>query len=143
VTEPTVDARTQLQLELGDAYVVVRVVASGGMATVWLAHYKNHKRPVAIKVLHPHLAASLGADRFQREIEVAARLQHPHILSVHDSGDANGLLWFSMPYIEGETLRTRLEREKQLPVDEAIRITREASQALQYAHYLGVVHRDI
>ena len=113
------------------------------MATVWLAHDKKHKRPVAIKVLHPHLAASLGADRFQREIEVAARLQHPHILSVHDSGDANGLLWFSMPFIEGETLRARLEREKQLPVDEAIRITREASQALQYAHNHGVVHRDI
>ena len=143
VTEPAVDARTQLQLALGDAYVVERELGSGGMATVWLAHDKKHKRPVAIKVLHPHLAASLGADRFQREIEVAARLQHPHILSVHDSGDAKGLLWFSMPFVEGETLRTRLERERQLPVDEAIRITREASQALQYAHNHGVVHRDI
>jgi TolB-like protein len=143
VTEPAVDARALLQSALGDAYVVERELGSGGMATVWLAHDKKHKRPVAIKVLHPHLAASLGADRFQREIEVAARLQHPHILSVHDSGDANGLLWFSMPFIEGETLRARLEREKQLPVDEAIRITREASQALQYAHNHGVVHRDI
>ena len=143
MTEPAVDARALLQSALGDAYVVERELGSGGMATVWLAHDKKHKRPVAIKVLHPHLAASLGADRFQREIEVAARLQHPHILSVHDSGDANGLLWFSMPFIEGETLRARLEREKQLPVDEAIRITREASQALQYAHNHGVVHRDI
>lgn len=113
------------------------------MATVWLARDQKHKRPVAIKVLHPHLAASLGADRFQREIEVAARLQHPHILSVHDSGSANGLLWFSMPFVEGETLRAHLERDGQLPVDEAIRITREASQALQYAHDHGVVHRDV
>ncbi|MEP7066873.1 MAG: protein kinase [Gemmatimonadota bacterium] len=143
MTEPVVDPRTQLQSALGDAYVVEREVGSGGMATVWLAHDRKHKRPVAIKVLHPHLAASVGADRFQREIEVAARLQHPHILSVHDSGNANGLLWFSMPFIEGETLRARLERERQLPVAEAVRITREASQALQYAHNHGVVHRDI
>jgi len=137
------DPRAQIQSALGDAYVVEREVGSGGMATVWLAHDKKHKRPVAIKVLHAHLAASLGADRFQREIEVAARLQHPHILSVFDSGNANGLLWFSMPFVEGETLRARLEREKQLPVNEALRITREASQALQYAHEHGVVHRDI
>src|SRR5512140_3637565 len=143
MTEPVVDPRAQIQSALGDAYVVEREVGSGGMATVWLAHDTKHKRPVAIKVLHAHLAASLGADRFQREIEVAARLQHPHILSVFDSGNANGLLWFSMPFVEGETLRARLERERQLPVDEALRITREASQALQYAHEHGVVHRDI
>ena len=104
---------------------------------------EKHKRPVAIKVLHAHLSASLGADRFQREIEVAARLHHPHILSVFDSGNANGLLWFSMPFVEGETLRARLERERQLPIDEALRITREAAQALQYAHEHGVVHHDI
>jgi eukaryotic-like serine/threonine-protein kinase len=143
MTEPVIDPRAQIQSALGDAYVVEREVGSGGMATVWLAHDKKHKRPVAIKVLHAHLAASLGADRFQREIEVAARLQHPHILSVFDSGNANGLLWFSMPFVEGETLRARLERERQLPVGEALRITREASQALQYAHEHGVVHRDI
>ena len=143
MTEPVIDARTQLQTALGDAYTVERELGNGGMATVWLAHDRKHKRPIAIKVLHAHLAASLGADRFQREIEVAARLQHPHILSVFDSGNANGLLWFSMPFVEGETLRTRLEREKQLPVDEALRITRDASQALQYAHDHGVVHRDI
>ena len=113
------------------------------MATVWLVLDRKHKRHVALKVLHPELAASLGADRFEREIEVAARLQHPHILSVHDSGNANGLLWFTMPFVEGETVRGRIEREGQLPVDEAIRITREASQALQYAHDHGVVHRDI
>jgi serine/threonine protein kinase/tetratricopeptide (TPR) repeat protein len=143
VTDSAIDDRAQLQSALGDAYVVERQLGRGGMATVWLAHDTKHKRPVAIKVLHADLAASLGAERFQREIEVAARLQHPHILSVHDSGSANGVLWFSMPFVEGETLRAHLEREKQLPVDEAIRITREASQALQYAHDHGVVHRDI
>ncbi|HSU94383.1 MAG TPA: serine/threonine-protein kinase, partial [Gemmatimonadaceae bacterium] len=143
MTGPVTDPRAQIQSALGDAYVVEREIGSGGMATVWLAHDKKHKRPVAIKVLHAHLAASLGADRFQREIEVAARLHHPHILSVFDSGNANGLLWFSMPFVEGETLRARLEREKQLPIDEALRITREAAQALQYAHDHGVVHRDI
>jgi len=143
VTDPNADARAQLQTALGDAYIVERQLGRGGMATVWLAQDQKHKRPVAIKVLHADLSASLGADRFQREIEVAARLQHPHILTVHDSGNANGLFWFSMPFVEGETLRARLERESQLPVDEALRITREAAQALQYAHDRGIVHRDI
>ncbi len=143
MTDSAADAREHLQSALGGAYTVERELGRGGMATVWLAHDLKHKRPVALKVLHADLAASLGPDRFQREIEVAAGLQHPHILSVHDSGNANGLLWFSMPFVEGETLRTRLDRDGQLPVDEAVRITREAAQALQYAHDHGVVHRDI
>ncbi|MDQ2768549.1 MAG: serine/threonine protein kinase, partial [Gemmatimonadota bacterium] len=143
MTDSDIDARAHLQSALGDAYTVERQLGHGGMATVWLVLDRKHQRHVALKVLHPELAASLGADRFQREIEVAARLQHPHILSVHDSGNANGLLWFTMPFVEGETLRARIEREGQLPVTESIRITREASQALQYAHDHGVVHRDI
>jgi Tol biopolymer transport system component len=113
------------------------------MATVYLAHDLKHDRPVALKVLRAELAASLGPDRFRREIHLAARLQHPHILSVHDSGEAAGQLWFTMPYVEGESLRTRLTREGQLPIEAALRITREAAQALQYAHDHGVIHRDI
>jgi serine/threonine-protein kinase len=113
------------------------------MATVFLAHDLRHERPVALKVLHPELAASLGPDRFLREIKLAARLQHPHILTVHDSGDAGGRLWFTMPFVEGESLRDRLRRERQLPVEDALRVTREAAQALQYAHSHGVIHRDI
>jgi serine/threonine-protein kinase len=98
---------------------------------------------VALKTLHPELAASLGSDRFLREIKLAARLQHPHILSVHDSGEAAGLLWFTMPYVEGESLRDRLQREHQLPLDDAVRISHEAARALDYAHRHGVVHRDV
>jgi serine/threonine-protein kinase len=113
------------------------------MATVYLAQDLKHDRPVALKVLLPELAASLGPERFQREIKLAARLQHPHILTVHDSGETAGQLWFTMPYVEGESLRERLRRERQLPVDDAVRIAREAAQALQYAHEHGVVHRDI
>jgi serine/threonine-protein kinase len=113
------------------------------MATVYLAQDVKHDRPVALKVLLPELAASLGPDRFQREIRLAARLQHPHILTVHDSGETAGQLWFTMPYVEGESLRDRLRRERQLPVEDALRITREAAQALQYAHEHGVIHRDI
>src|SRR6058998_2910352 len=113
------------------------------MATVYLAHDLRHDRPVALKVLLPELAASLGPDRFQREIKLAARLQHPHILTVHDSGETAGQLWFTMPFVEGESLRDRLRRERQLAVEDAVRITREAAQALQYAHEHGVVHRDI
>jgi len=113
------------------------------MATVFLAHDLKHDRPVAVKVLHPELAAALGPERFHREIMLAARLQHPHILSVHDSGEAAGQLWFTMPFVEGESLRDRLTREKQLPVEDALRIVREAGLALEYAHQHGVVHRDI
>ena len=137
------DLRDQLQTSLGAAYTVGRELGRGGMATVYFATDVRHDRPVALKVLHPDLGVSLGAERFQREIKLAARLQHPHILTVHDSGEASGLLWFTMPFIEGESLRDRLRREGQLPVADAVRIAREAADALEYAHQHGVVHRDI
>ena len=133
----------QLAEALRDRYVLERELGRGGMATVYLAHDLKHKRPVALKVLRPELAASLGPERFQREIEFAARLQHPHILTVLDSGDVAGQLWFTMPYVEGESLRTRLTREGQLPIEAALRIAGEAAQALQYAHDHRVIHRDI
>jgi hypothetical protein len=114
------------------------------MATVFLAQDTKHRRSVALKVLHPDLAASLGPERFRREIELAAKLQHPHILSVYDSGEtAGGQLWFTMPFVEGESLRDRLQRERQLPVGDALRITREIASALDYAHQRGVIHRDV
>ena len=128
---------------LRDRYVLERELGRGGMATVYLAHDLRHDRPVALKVLHPELAHALGPERFQREIRLAARLQHPHILTVLDSGETAGQLWFTMPFVEGESLRERLRREKQLPVDEALRIAREAADALDYAHRHGVIHRDI
>ncbi|HTK42470.1 MAG TPA: serine/threonine-protein kinase, partial [Gemmatimonadales bacterium] len=137
------DLATPLAAALRDRYTLERELGRGGMATVYLAQDLRHDRPVALKVLMPELAASLGAERFQREIKLAARLQHPHILTVLDSGEAAGQLWFTMPYVEGESLRDRLRRERQLPVEDALRITREAAQALQYAHEHGVVHRDI
>jgi serine/threonine-protein kinase len=108
-----------------------------------LAHDLKHDRPVALKVLHPELAQVLGPERFLREIRRCARLQHPHILAVHDSGNADGQIWFTMPYVEGETLRSRLLRERQLPVDDALRITREVADALHSAHQHGVIDRDI
>src|SRR5258708_8263381 len=113
------------------------------MATVCLAEDLKHHRSVAIKVLHAELTAALGAERFLREIEIAARLQHPHILPLYDSGAAAGFLYYVMPYVEGESLRDRLVREKQLPWDETVRITSEVANALAYAHSHGVVHRDI
>jgi serine/threonine-protein kinase len=138
-----------LREALAGRYRIERELGRGGMATVYLARDLRHDRPVALKVLHPDLARSLGPDRFQREIRLAARLQHPHILTVLDSG-AGGptgsgadALWFTMPFVEGETLRDRLRREKQLPVDDAVRIAREAADGLGYAHGHGVIHRDI
>ncbi|MEZ0332940.1 MAG: serine/threonine-protein kinase, partial [Gemmatimonadales bacterium] len=128
---------------LRDRYLIERELGRGGMATVYLAHDLRHDRPVALKVLHPDLAHALGPERFQPEIRLAARLQHPHILTVLDSGEAAGQLWFTMPFVEGESLRDRLRREKQLPVDESLRIAREAADALDYAHRHGVIHRDI
>ena len=113
------------------------------MATVYLARDLKHDRRVALKVLHPELAAALGQERFHREIMLAARLQHPHILTVLDSGEAAAQLWFTMPFVEGESLRDRLNRKKQLPVEDALRIAREAAEALDYAHRSGVVHRDV
>ena len=124
-------------------YRVLRMLGQGGMATVYLARDERHRRSVALKVLHPELAHALGAERFLREIEVAANLSHPHILPLHDSGEAAGLLYYVMPYVEGESLRDRLTRETQLPVDEALQIAREVADALAYAHGQGVIHRDI
>ena len=140
---PLSDLPAPLAAALRDRYTLERPLGRGGMATVYLARDLKHDRPVALKVLLPELAATLGPERFQREIKLAARLQHPHILTVLDSGEAAGRLWFTMPYVEGESLRDRLRRERQLPVEDALRITREAAQALQYAHEHGVVHRDI
>src|SRR6476619_4488763 len=113
------------------------------MATVYLARDTRHDRPVAIKVLRPELAASIGADRFLREIKVAAHLQHPNILALYDSGEAAGFLYYVMPYVEGESLRERLEREKPLPVDEAVHHAKAIASALDYAHRQKIVHRDI
>ena len=137
------DLRAQLQSALAERYTLERELGRGGMATVYLAQDLKHDRPVALKVLHPELAASLGPDRFLREIKLAARLQHPHIMTVLDSGESAGHLWFTMPYIEGESLRDRLTRERQLPIADAVRLTREAALALDFAHRQGVVHRDI
>src|SRR5438270_5098549 len=113
------------------------------MATVYLAHDHKHGRPVAIKVLAPELAAAVGRERFLREIETAARLTHPHILPLHDAGEADGLLYYVMPYVEGEWLRDRLTREDQLSIEDAIAITREAASALSHAHGHDVIHRDV
>src|SRR6185437_9930080 len=135
--------RAELELGLSGRYVLERELGRGGMATVWLARDLKHDRPVALKVLHPDLASSLGPERFQREIRLAARLQHPHILTVYDSGESGGQLWFTMPFVEGQSLRERLGQTGRLPLNEALRITREVAQALEYAHEHGIVHRDI
>jgi serine/threonine-protein kinase len=140
---PMADPVATLREGLRDRYAFERELGRGGMATVFLARDLKHDRPVALKVLHPELAASLGPERFLREIKLAARLQHPHILTVLDSGETAGRLWFTMPFVEGESLRDRLRRERQLAIEDALRITREAAQALQYAHGHGVIHRDI
>jgi eukaryotic-like serine/threonine-protein kinase len=132
-----------LSTALADRYRIERELGSGGMATVYLAHDLRHERDVAVKVLHPDLGAALGGGRFLAEIRTTARLQHPHILPLLDSGDANGLLYYVMPYVTGETLRARLEREQLLPIDDAIRIAREVADALGHAHAHGVIHRDI
>jgi serine/threonine-protein kinase len=137
------DILASLQTALADRYHVEREIGRGGMATVYLARDLKHERPVAIKVLHPELGMALGPERFLREIRYAARLQHPHILTVLDSGEAAGLLWYAMPYVEGESLRDRLGREVQLDLDDALRIAHEVSEALGYAHEHGVVHRDV
>ncbi len=133
----------RLSAALADRYRIVRQIGAGGMATVYLAEDIKHHRQVAIKVLKPELAAVLGAERFVQEITTTAQLQHPHILPLFDSGSADGFLFYVMPYIEGETLRQKLDRETQLGVEESIRITREVADALDYAHRNGVIHRDI
>ena len=137
------EALSRLATTLADRYRVERELGDGGMATVYLAHDLRHDRDVAIKVLHPDLGAALGAERFLVEIRTRARLQHPHILPLLDSGEANGLLYYVMPYVIGETLRDRLERERQLPVEDAVRIACEVADALGEAHAHGIVHRDI
>ena len=128
---------------LADRYRIERELGAGGMATVYLAHDVRHDRKVALKVLRPELAAILGADRFLQEIKTTANLQHPHILPLHDSGEVDGVVFYVMPFVEGESLRDRLHREHQLPVEDALRITTEVASALDYAHRHGVVHRDI
>ena len=132
-----------LRTALAERYLIERELGSGGMATVYLATDIRHRRSVAVKVLHPELSAVLGPERFLKEIEVTASLQHPHILPLFDSGSADGQLFYVMPLVDGETLRARLERERQLPVADALRIAREVADALSYAHQRGVVHRDI
>ncbi|MBS1240986.1 MAG: protein kinase [Gemmatimonadetes bacterium] len=133
----------RLQAGIGERYRFERQLGEGGMAVVYLAHDLRHDRRVAIKVLKPELASDIGPDRFLREIRIAAGLTHPHILPVYDSGEADGLLFYVMPNMEGQSLRDRMDREGMLPLDEALRITREVADALSYAHSHGVVHRDI
>ena len=133
----------RLSSALSDRYRLERELGQGGMATVYLAHDLKHDRDVAIKVLHPDLGAALGGERFLTEIRTTARLQHPHILPLLDSGEADGLLYYVMPLVTGETLRARLERERQLPIADAVRIAREVASALDYAHRQNVIHRDI
>jgi len=137
------DPIARLNTALDGRYHIERELGEGGMATVYLAEDIRHNRKVALKVLKPELAAVVGAERFLSEIETTARLQHPNILPLFDSGEADSFLFYVMPHVEGETLRDRLEREKQLPVDEAVRMAIEVAEALHSAHERGVVHRDI
>jgi eukaryotic-like serine/threonine-protein kinase len=133
----------RLTTALADRYTIERELGAGGMATVYLAQDLKHDRKVAIKVLRPGLAAVIGAERFLSEIRTTAKLNHPHILALHDSGEADGFLFYVMPLVEGESLRERMTRDKTLPVNEAVRLTREVADALAYAHADGVIHRDI
>jgi len=137
------DSLERLREGLAGKYRIDRELGRGGMATVYLAIDEQRDRSVALKILHPDLAATLGSERFQREVKLASKLQHPHILSVYDSGDAGGQLWYTMPFVQGESLRDRMDREGQLPIRDAMRIARESALALDYAHRNGVVHRDI
>lgn len=137
------DPFPQIAAALADRYDVKHRIGIGGMATVYLAEDRRHQRPVAIKVLQPELAATLGSDRFLREISIAARLQHPHILTLIDSGEAGGFLYYVMPFVEGESLRRRLNHEGELPVEDVVEIMHDLADALAHAHAQGVVHRDI
>ena len=137
------EINSRLATALADRYRIGRELGAGGMATVYLAEDLKHKRQVAVKVLRPELAAILGAERFVQEIETTANLQHPNILPLYDSGEADSFLYYVMPYIEGESLRDKLNREKQLGVEETIEIARSVAAALQFAHDRDVVHRDI
>jgi eukaryotic-like serine/threonine-protein kinase len=137
------DSLAHLKVALADRYAIERELGRGGMATVYLARDLKHERRVALKILHPELASTIGPSRFLQEIRVTSRLQHPHILPVFDSGENAGQLWYTMPFVEGESLRQRLTREKQLPVEEALHIATDVAEALACAHQHGVVHRDI
>ena len=151
-TEPGVPPRTattgvvevsRVKQALADRYAVEKILGEGGMATVYLARDIKHNRKVAVKVMRPELAATLGADRFLREVEIAGQLSHPHILPMYDSGNAKGFLYYVMPWVEGESLSARMKREGQLPVEDAVKLAREVSDALAYAHERGIIHRDI
>src|SRR5205809_3165974 len=133
----------RLTAALAGRYAIERELGAGGMATVYLARDLRHDRDVALKVLRPELAAVLGAERFLREISISARLDHPHILTLIDSGESDGFVWYVLPYVRGESLREKLTREKQLSLEEAVRIATQVATALDYAHRHGVVHRDI
>src|SRR5258708_4015575 len=135
--------REALSADLGDRYTIERELGRGGMATVYVAEDLRHSRQVAIKVLRSDVAAAIGAERFLREIAIAARLTHPHVLPLIDSGQAAGSLYYVMPYVRGESLRERLVREKRLSLEDALRIARELGAGLDYAHREGFVHRDV
>ncbi len=139
----TEDLLGRLKSALADRYQIEQELGSGGMATVYLAHDVRHERKVAVKVLRPELAAALGSERFLREIKIAANLNHPLILPLLDSGEADSFLYYVMPYVEGESLRDRLNYEKQLPIDDALKIASEVADALGFAHDHNVIHRDI
>src|SRR5689334_12586550 len=146
--EPLLTEEVPLPSLIGGRYHLVRVIARGGMGTVYLADDPRHSRQVAIKVLHPRVARRIGRDRFRREIEIAARLSHPHILALHDSGEIEiagdeTLLYYVSPFVTGESLRARLERTPALTLDETLRLGREVAEALDYAHRQGVVHLDV
>src|ERR1043165_8717102 len=137
------DSVAQRNSSLTGRYTIDREIGAGGMATVYLARDVRHERRVALKVLKPELGAVLGTERFLAEIRVTANLQHPNLLPLFDSGEADGLLFYVMPFVDGETLRAWLEREKQLPADEAVRLAVSVAGALDYAHRQGVIHRDL
>src|SRR5438132_562987 len=140
---PRMNLSEHFTAALSGRYAVEREIGAGGMATVYLARDVRHERRVALKVLNPELGAVLGVERFLSEIKVTANLQHPNLAPLFDSGEADGLLFYVMPFVEGESLRVRLHREKQLPVDEALRIASAVASALDYAHRHGVIHRDL
>ncbi|MGH7513785.1 MAG: serine/threonine-protein kinase, partial [Gemmatimonadales bacterium] len=139
----TSDLREQLQRSLGDAYRLERELGGGGMSRVFVATETSLGRQVVVKVLLPELAAGVSVDRFRREIQLAAQLQHPHIVPLLSAGESEGLPYFTMPFVTGESLRARLYRDRELPVPEAIRMMRDVASALEYAHGRGIVHRDI
>jgi len=142
MTDPS-SAVSRLSAALAGRYQIEHQLGAGGMATVYLARDVKHDREVALKVLRPELAAVLGADRFLNEVRITAGLDHPHIVTLIDSGESDGFLWYVLPYIRGESMRAKLDRERQLGLEEALAITRQIANALDFAHQHGVIHRDI